>query len=218
MSVEQATTSGVFITLEGSEGVGKSTNLAFIEQWLQQAGHRPMITREPGGTPMAEEIRALLLHKREEKVSEKAELLLMFAARAQHLDQKIRPALAEGRCIVSDRFTDATYAYQGYARGLNLAWIEQLETLVQAHIRPNLTILLDLSVEVAMARVQGRGEADRFEQEQAAFFQRVRQGYLARAKADPARFAIVDAGQPLADVQADIALALENFFAKRAVL
>ncbi|OPX55300.1 dTMP kinase [Oceanospirillum multiglobuliferum] len=210
------TKKGVFITLEGSEGVGKSTNLAFIEQWLKQAGHDPILTREPGGTPMAEEIRALLLQKREELVSEKAELLLMFAARAQHLDQKILPALASGRCLVSDRFTDATYAYQGYARGLNLSWITQLELLVQQAVRPDLTILLDLSVEVAMSRVQRRGETDRFEQEKTEFFQRVRQGYLARAQAEPDRFAIIDASQPLEAVQSDIGHVLADFFLKRA--
>ncbi|SKA10584.1 dTMP kinase [Oceanospirillum multiglobuliferum] len=214
--LEQVTKKGVFITLEGSEGVGKSTNLAFIEQWLKQAGHDPILTREPGGTPMAEEIRALLLQKREELVSEKAELLLMFAARAQHLDQKILPALASGRCLVSDRFTDATYAYQGYARGLNLSWITQLELLVQQAVRPDLTILLDLSVEVAMSRVQRRGETDRFEQEKTEFFQRVRQGYLARAQAEPDRFAIIDASQPLEAVQSDIGHVLADFFLKRA--
>lgn len=214
--LEQVTKKGVFITLEGSEGVGKSTNLAFIEQWLKQAGHDPILTREPGGTPMAEEIRALLLQKREELVSEKAELLLMFAARAQHLDQKILPALASGRCLVSDRFTDATYAYQGYARGLNLSWITQLELLVQQAVRPDLTILLDLSVEVAMSRVQRRGETDRFEQEKTEFFQRVRQGYLARAQAEPDRFAIIDASQSLEAVQSDIGHVLADFFLKRA--
>lgn len=209
---QQIASQGIFITLEGSEGVGKSTNLAFIEQWLTEQGHQPIVTREPGGTPMAEEVRELLLAPREENVSEKAELLLMFAARAQHLDSKIKPALAQGRCVVSDRFTDATYAYQGYARGVNLDWIGQLETLVQEDLRPDLTILLDVSIEVAMQRVSMRGEMDRFEREKAEFFEKVRQGYLARAAAEPERFAVIDAGQPLESVKADIAAALDAFF------
>ncbi len=214
MSEQQSIASqGVFITLEGSEGVGKSTNLAFIEQWLTEQGHQPIVTREPGGTPMAEEVRELLLAPREESVSEKAELLLMFAARAQHLDSKIKPALAQGRCVVSDRFTDATYAYQGYARGVNLDWIGQLETLVQEDLRPDLTVLLDVSIDVAMQRVSSRGEMDRFEQEKAEFFEKVRQGYLTRAAAEPERFAVIDAGQPLEAVKTDIAAALSAFFA-----
>ncbi|MDX1320834.1 MAG: dTMP kinase, partial [Oceanospirillum sp.] len=184
---------GCFITLEGSEGVGKSTNLAFIQQWLEEQGHQPLMTREPGGTPMAEEMRELLLSQREETVSEKAELLLMFAARAQHLDQKILPELERGGCVVSDRFTDATYAYQGYARGLNLDWIAQLEQLVQEQVRPDLTILLDLPTDVAQQRVTRRGTTDRFEQEKNTFFDRVRQGYLTRAEAEPERFAVIDA-------------------------
>ena len=206
---------GAFITLEGSEGVGKSTNLLFILQWLQAHGYNPLMTREPGGTPMAEQIRELLLSKREEEVSEKAELLLMFAARAQHLEQKILPALARGTCVVSDRFTDATYAYQGYARGLDLDWIVQLESLVQGVVRPDLTILLDLPTEIAQQRVTQRGTSDRFEQEKKAFFERVRQGYLIRAEAEPERFAVIDAGQPLEQVQQDIADLLQTFFSQR---
>lgn len=206
---------GCFITLEGSEGVGKSTNLAFIQQWLEEQGYQPLMTREPGGTPMAEEMRELLLSQREETVSEKAELLLMFAARAQHLDQKILPELERGGCVVSDRFTDATYAYQGYARGLNLDWIAQLEQLVQEQVRPDLTILLDLPTDVAQQRVTRRGTTDRFEQEKTTFFDRVRQGYLTRAEAEPERFAVIDAGQPLEKVQQDIALVLSDFFEQR---
>ncbi len=208
-------TQGCFITLEGSEGVGKSTNLAFIQRWLEEQGHQPMMTREPGGTPLAEEIRELLLSQREEKVSQKAELLLMFAARAQHLDEKILPELARGGCVVSDRFTDATYAYQGYARGLNLDWIAQLEQLVQEKVRPDLTILLDLPTEVARQRMNKRGTTDRFEQEQSEFFDRVRQGYLTRAEAEPDRFAVIDAGQTLEKVQLDIAEVLQRFFQQR---
>lgn len=206
---------GSFITLEGSEGVGKSTNLAFIQQWLEEQGHQPIMTREPGGTPMAEEIRELLLKQRDEAVSQKAELLMMFAARAQHLDEKILPALARGGCVVSDRFTDATYAYQGYARGLNPDWIAQLEQLVQEKVRPDLTILLDLPTEVARQRMTKRGTTDRFEQEQSEFFDRVRQGYLIRAAAEPERFAVIDAGQTLDKVQLDIAEVLRQFFQNR---
>lgn len=211
-------TKGVFITLEGSEGVGKSTNLAFIQRWLSERGLQPVMTREPGGTPMAEEIRELLLQKRQEAVSDKAELLLMFAARAQHLDTHIIPLLAEGRCVVSDRFTDATYAYQGYARGVDMGWIAQLETLVQSDLRPDLTILLDLDIETAFKRVARRGEADRFEQEKTDFFDKVRAGYLDRARQEPNRFAVVDASQSIDAVQRSIASVLTDFFDARAEL
>jgi len=211
-------TKGVFITLEGSEGVGKSTNLAFIQRWLSERGLQPVMTREPGGTPMAEEIRDLLLQKRQETVSDKAELLLMFAARAQHLDTHIIPLLAEGRCVVSDRFTDATYAYQGYARGVDMGWIAQLETLVQSDLRPDLTILLDLDIETAFKRVARRGEADRFEQEKTDFFDKVRAGYLDRARQEPNRFAVVDASQSIDSVQRSIASVLTDFFDARAEL
>jgi len=212
MTRTEQTQTGCFITLEGSEGVGKSTNLAFIQQWLTDQGHQSIVTREPGGTPMAEEIRELLLAQREESVGEKTELLLMFAARAQHLHQKILPALAQGHCVVSDRFTDATYAYQGYARGLNLDWIEQLEQLVQEQLRPDLTFLLDMPTEIAQQRVTKRGTTDRFEQEQARFFETVRQGYLTRAKQEPERFAVINAGQSIDNVQQDIAEVLARFF------
>ncbi|MBB1487468.1 dTMP kinase [Oceanospirillum sediminis] len=207
---------GVFITLEGSEGVGKSTNLAFIQHWLSERGLQPVMTREPGGTPMAEEIRTLLLQKRQETVSDKAELLLMFAARAQHLDTHIIPLLTEGRCVVSDRFTDATYAYQGYARGVDMSWITQLETLVQSDLRPDLTILLDLDIETAFKRVARRGEADRFEQEKTDFFDKVRSGYLDRARQEPDRFAVIDASQSIETVQHSIADVLADFFDTRA--
>jgi len=212
MTRTEQTQTGCFITLEGSEGVGKSTNLAFIQRWLTEQGHQSVVTREPGGTPMAEEIRELLLAQREESVGEKTELLLMFAARAQHLHQKILPALAQGCCVVSDRFTDATYAYQGYARGLNIGWIEQLEQLVQEQLRPDLTFLLDMPTEIAQQRVTKRGTTDRFEQEQTRFFETVRQGYLTRAKQEPERFAVINAGQSINKVQQDIAGVLARFF------
>lgn len=202
---------GRFISLEGGEGVGKSSNIAFIVDWLTDAGIPFIQTREPGGTPLAEEIRELLLRARDEGMTELSELLLVFAARAQHLHTKIEPALAAGTWVLCDRFTDATFAYQGYGRGLSRDTIEQLQQMVQGARRPDLTLLLDAPVEVGMARAGERGELDRFEQEQHSFFERVRAGYLALAEADPQRFSIIDASQPLADVQRDIGQILQHF-------
>lgn len=201
---------GKFLTIEGTEGVGKSTNMAFVRTWLEDRGIELVVTREPGGTPLAEEIRALLLAKRSEKVDETAELLLVFAARAQHLAQVIKPALARGAWVLSDRFTDATYAYQGGGRGLSLALIEQLETLVQEQLRPDLTLILDIDVQAGLQRASQRGELDRFESETLGFFERVREAYRQRAAAAPQRYALVDAGQPLPQVQADIARELQR--------
>lgn len=195
---------GKFLTIEGTEGVGKSTNLAFVCDWLRAQGIEVVVTREPGGTPLAEEIRHLLLSKRDEPVDETAELLLVFAARAQHLAQVIKPALARGAWVVSDRFTDATYAYQGGGRGLNKTTIEQLEQLVQDSLRPDLTLILDIDVELGLSRARQRGELDRFESETLAFFERVRAAYRQRAMAAPGRYALVDAAQHLTGVQADI--------------
>lgn len=195
---------GKFITIEGTEGVGKSTNLAYVHEWLIQRGLEVVVTREPGGTPLAEEIRALLLAKRDEPVDETAELLLVFAARAQHLQQVIKPALARGAWVLCDRFTDATYAYQGGGRGLDVATIAQLEQLVQGDLRPDLTLVLDIDVELGLQRARQRAELDRFESEAVAFFERVREAYRALAHAAPARYAVVDASQPLAAVQQDI--------------
>ncbi|MDX1506258.1 MAG: dTMP kinase [Spongiibacter sp.] len=202
---------GRFISLEGGEGVGKSSNIAFIVDWLTDAGIPFIQTREPGGTPLAEEIRELLLRPRDEGMTELSELLLVFAARAQHLHTKIEPALAAGTWVLCDRFTDATFAYQGYGRGLSRDTIEQLQQMVQGARRPDLTLLLDAPVEVGLARAGERGELDRFEQEQHSFFERVRAGYLALAEADPQRFSIIDASQPLADVQRDIGQVLQRF-------
>lgn len=196
--------SGKFLTIEGTEGVGKSTNLAFVRDWLLARGLEVVVTREPGGTPMAEEIRSLLLAKRDEAVDENAELLLVFAARAQHLAQVIKPALARGAWVLSDRFTDATYAYQGGGRGLNKVVIEQLEQLVQGNLRPDLTLILDIDVQLGLNRARQRGEFDRFESETIGFFERVRAAYRERAQAAPARYALVDAGKTLPEVQADI--------------
>ncbi|AYF34814.1 dTMP kinase [Halomonas sp. XH26] len=207
---------GRFITLEGGEGVGKSTNVAFVETWLQERGIEVVRTREPGGTPRAEAIRGLLLDPSfDEPLHSDAELLLMFAARAQHLAQKIVPALERGAWVICDRFTDATFAYQGGGRGIETDRIAQLEQLVQKGLSPDLTLLLDMSPDAAKERLEGRlrdqqTQRDRFEQEQVTFFEAVRRAYLERAAAAPQRFAIVDAGQALDQVQASLAQALEE--------
>lgn len=201
---------GKFITIEGTEGVGKSTNLAYVHGWLKERGIEVVVSREPGGTPLAEEVRGLLLAKREESVDETAELLLIFAARAQHLQQVIKPALARGVWVLSDRFTDATYAYQGGGRGLSLDTIAQLEQLVQGDLRPDLTLILDIDVELGLDRAKARGELDRFESETLGFFERVRAAYRQRAVEAPERYALVDAGQDLKGVQRDIDLVLQR--------
>lgn len=195
---------GKFITLEGTEGVGKSTNLTYIGTWLRQRQIPVLITREPGGTPLAEEIRGLLLAKRAETVDQTAELLLIFAARAQHLHQVIKPALAQGTWVLCDRFTDATYAYQGGGRGLDCKVIAQLEQLVQYGLQPDLTLILDIDVELGLKRAQGRGELDRFESETLAFFQQVRAAYHQRVVLAPDRYAVIDAGRSLEEVQDSI--------------
>lgn len=200
---------GRFITLEGGEGAGKSTCLDVIAEHLRARGVALHVTREPGGTPLAEAIRALLLQKREEPVAAEAELLLVFAARAQHLAQVIRPALARGEWILCDRFTDATYAYQGGGRGLPVARIAALEAMVQDDLRPDLTLLLDLPVEQGLARADARAERDRFESEQQAFFERVRAAYRARAAAEPLRFRTIDASRPLDEVRSAVRATLD---------
>ncbi len=199
---------GCFITIEGTEGVGKSTNVEFIRQYLADKGIALRLTREPGGTPLAEEIRELLLKPRDEVVSDDAEILLVFAARAQHVDQMIKPALEKGEWVLSDRFTDATFAYQGAGRGISWNRIQQLEQYALGDLRADLTILLDISVELGMARVLQRGEPDRFEREKLDFFDKVRQGYHHRLRAEPDRFALIDASQSLENVQQQIAAAL----------
>ncbi len=195
---------GLFITLEGPEGAGKSTNREYLAGRLRARGLDVVLTREPGGTPLAERIRELLLTPADEPMAVDTELLLVFAARAQHLAQVIRPALARGAVVLCDRFTDATYAYQGGGRGLSLERIAQLETFVQGDLRPDLTLIFDLPVDVGLARAAARGRLDRFEQEGIRFFEAVRRAYLERAQAAPARYRILDAGQPLAAVQQDI--------------
>ena len=196
-----------FITLEGGEGVGKTTNLDFIEHYLRSRGIDVLRTREPGGTPMGEGVRDLLLQSG--TMDRWAELLLVFAARAQHISEVIRPALAAGQWVLSDRFTDASHAYQGGGRGLDPAVIEQLETWVQQGLQPDLTLLLDAPVELGMARARRRGQTDRFEAERLDFFKNVRAAYLARAERFPERIRRVDASGSLAEVQARIALHLE---------
>lgn len=203
--------SGLFITLEGPEGAGKSTNRDFIAERLREAGLDVQLTREPGGTPLAERIRELLLAPSQEPMAVDTELLLMFAARAQHIEQVIRPALARGAVVICDRFTDATYAYQGGGRGVPVARIAQLEAFVQGTLRPDLTLVFDLPVETGLARAAARGRLDRFEQEARGFFEAVRQAYLARAEADPHRYSIIDASQPLAQVQAHLRDALPHW-------
>lgn len=195
---------GKFITIEGTEGVGKSTNIAFIEAQLTAAGKSVLVTREPGGTPLAEELRTLLLKKRDEDFDASAELLTVFAARAQHLNTVIRPALEKGRWVLCDRFTDATFAYQGYGRGLPLDEIRELETMVQRGLQPSTTFLLDIDVSIGLERAKARAELDRFEMEKTTFFEKVRQGYLTRVSENPERFCVVDASQPLAQVQRNI--------------
>lgn len=206
---------GLFITVEGGEGVGKSTNLTLIESILKQHGISCLMTREPGGTPLAEEVRDLLLQPRDEPVAVDTELLLMFAARAQHLQQKILPALEKGVWVVSDRFTDATYAYQSGGRGVDLNKVALLENFVQGELRPDITFLLDAPVEVGLSRARKRGELDRFEQEQMDFFDKVRQCYLERAENAPSRFRVIDCARSLEEVQQQVCKVLEKVIQER---
>jgi len=205
----QESNRGYFLTVEGVEGVGKSTNIAFIADRLEQAKIPFIVTREPGGTPLAEDIRQLLLARRQEKVSENTELLLMFAARAQHISQVIEPALDDGSWVVCDRFTDATYAYQGGGRGVSTGKIASLEKLVQGELCPDFTILLDAPVELGLKRARERAELDRFEQETLEFFDKVRNSYLEMAAANSERFRVIDANQPLDHVQQDLSVVLD---------
>ena len=204
---------GQFVTFEGTEGVGKSTQLAIARQALERAGKPVLVTREPGGAPMAEAIRELLLSRRDEAVHELTELLLMFAARAQHLHSRIVPALEKGTWVLCDRFTDATYAYQGGGRGLPSEQIAVLEQLVQGDLRPDHVVLLDAPVEVGMARARSRSAPDRFEQERTEFFQRIRDCYLERARQQPLRYHVVDAAQPLDAVSKQVSALMAGLLA-----
>ena len=191
--MSQANLKGRFISIEGIEGVGKSTVISFLQDKLTQLGVSCTLTREPGGTPIAEDIRSVLLQDHQEIMSKDTELLLMFAGRAQNIQEVIRPALDKGRWVLSDRFTDASFAYQGGGRGVSLQHIEELSTWVQAGLIPDHVLLLDTAVDVGLARVHSRGARDRIEQEGVEFFERARQVYLNRAKAEPDRYTVIDA-------------------------
>lgn len=205
---------GKFVTIEGVEGVGKSTNLAFMADKLRAAGKEVVVTREPGGTPLAEQIRALLVDPESRPTTPDTELLLMFASRAEHLAGKIRPALERGAWVVCDRFTDATFAYQGAGRGIDTSHISALESWLQQGLRPHMTILLDADVEVGLERAGKRGDLDRFEREDVQFFARVRAGYLAIARREPERVKVIDADRELEAVQKDIAAHMARLLAE----
>ena len=195
---------GRFITLEGGEGVGKTTNIAYIQSLLEANNISVLLTREPGGTTLAENLRELLLDKEQEAIAEQAELLMMFAARAQHIKHVIIPALEQGCWVLCDRFTDATYAYQGGGRGMSLSSIRWLESFVQGDLRPDLTLLLDAPIQVGMDRAGQRGALDRFESEKIVFFEQVRQAYLSIAEQQAERVKIIDASANLENVQTQI--------------
>jgi dTMP kinase len=200
-------THGKFITLEGVDGAGKSTHLGFVADWLRQQGKEVIVTREPGGTPLGETLRELLLHQ---DMDADTELLLMFAARQAHLARLILPALERGAWVVSDRFTDASYAYQCGGRGISVERIAALESWVQRGFQPNLTLLFDVPAEVAEARRSAARVADRFEREADSFFNRVRNAYLDRAQAEPARIRVLDARHSIAELQAEIGQLLQG--------
>lgn len=202
-------TQGRFITIEGVEGVGKSTNIALVKSLLEARGYEVLLTREPGGTPTGERIREILLDKDEQAMTAMTELLLVFAARSQHVSQVIMPALAAGQWVISDRFTDSSYAYQGGGRELGIEIVAALEAQVLADFRPDLTIVLDVDIATGLERATREAEADRFESEQASFFQRVRETFLMLAEAD--RYRVIDAGQPIEKVQVDLTEVIVEF-------
>jgi len=202
---------GRFITLEGGEGCGKSTNIKFIEQLLKSEGISVVVTREPGGTVLAENIRQLLLDKEQESLAEETELLMMFAARAQHIKHVIEPALAKGSWVLCDRFTDSSFAYQGGGRNMDYAAITWLENFVQKNRHPDLTLLLDVPVEVGMLRAKKRGALDRFELEKLEFFNKVRASFLDIAKNEPKRVRVIDAELGLSEVQSNITMLVKKF-------
>lgn len=203
---------GKFITVEGIEGVGKSTNIDFIHALIKASGRNVIITREPGGTPLGEAIRGLLLDPEYTGMNPDCELQLVFAARAEHLAKVVWPAIEAGHWVLCDRFTDATYAYQGGGRGIDTEKIARLEQWVQGDFRPDLTLLLDVPVEVGLERAANRGKPDRFEQEQLTFFERVRQAYLEMARQHDGRYRVIDASLPLDRVQAQLERVLELYF------
>jgi len=201
---------GCFVTIEGVEGVGKSTNIDLLRSILDARAIPYISTREPGGTPISEKIRELMLDKNITDMQDITELSLAFAARAQHVETLIKPSLAEGKWVICDRFTDSSYAYQGAGRELGADLVAKFEALTIGDFQPDLTLLLDLPVEVGLQRAAKRGELDRFESEQQVFFERVRAGFLARAK-DNRRFRIIDASQTLAAVQVEVSSVFEAF-------
>ncbi len=201
---------GKFITIEGGEGVGKTTNMQYIEKYLHNKNINVIVTREPGGTELGETLRGIMLDPAQDKICSDSELMLMFAARAQHLQQKIIPALDAGSWVLCDRFTDATYAYQGGGRGIELSRIEILEKWVQGSLRPDITILFDMPVELGMTRAASRSEPDRFEQEKLDFFERVRSTYRERALQNTSQYKIIDASKELTKVQSQISTVLDN--------
>ncbi|WP_417560881.1 dTMP kinase [Marinomonas sp.] len=195
---------GKFISLEGGEGSGKTTAIHFIRQWLDDHKIPYIMTREPGGTPLAEEIRQLVLTPRDESVNDVTELLLVFAARAQHLAEKIQPALEKGTWVISDRFLDSSYVYQGKARGGDITMLDQLANWVVGDNKPDATLVLDVPVELGQERVVQRQHQDRLDKESLTFHQKVREGFLERAEADPKRVKVVDASQSLESVKSQI--------------
>lgn len=204
---------GRFITLEGGEGAGKTTNLEWLKTGLENAGITVTVTREPGGTPLAESIRNVLLSPTDEPMCSDTELLLVYAARAQHLEEKIRPALARGEWVLCDRFSDATRAYQGAGRGLPQEIINKLDALIVRDTLPDMTLLFDIPVEVGMARAGKRAALDRIEQEETAFFERIRSCYLALAEQEPQRFRVLQADDSIDNVQAQLAVCLREMLA-----
>lgn len=203
--------SGRFITVEGVEGAGKSTLINALRQYLDEAGIEVLVTREPGGTRLGEALREVLLDNHQREMVPEAELLMIFSARVQHLREKIGPTLESGTWVVCDRFTDATYAYQGYGRGLDLERIHYLEDWLQGDLRPDLTLLLDLPVEQGLERTGERGGPDRFEAEAGDFFDRVRNGYLELARREPERFRLVDATQSVEAVRERVGELLREY-------
>lgn len=201
---------GRFITLEGGEGAGKSTAAGFMAQWLEERGRRVVITREPGGSPLAESIRSVVLDQWQEGMPMTTEVLLMYAARAAHLQNTILPALASGNDVICDRFTDSTHAYQGSGRGFPTRQLQSLDEMVLQGSEPDLTIVFDIDPGTGLERTVRRGKQNRFERESREFMLRVRHGFLDRAQADPSRYAIVDAGQSLSTVQAALARLMES--------
>jgi dTMP kinase len=202
---------GLFITLEGIEGAGKSSNLSHVQDLLARTGRDVIVTREPGGTALGERIRELLLHSRDVDISADTETLLIFAARADHLQRLVSPALAQGKSVVCDRFTDATFAYQGGGRRVAYERIATLETWVQGELRPDLTLLFDVATKIGLERAGSRSSPDRFEREDREFFERVRQTYLDAARREPARIRVIDASANPAEVRSQVDRVMEDF-------